>query len=89
MKSIGEALAGRAEAPKKKGPNHERAAVVEELVAFMGEQNDRMPYWLGRTRKLSPSRIYQLISKAKEGKKPRALFQHLLSAEIVKLKNNG
>jgi hypothetical protein len=40
--------------------------------------NRRTKYWLGRTRHLTPSAIYGLIRKARDGNKPPALFNHLL-----------
>ena len=66
---------------KKKGANHERAEMIEQLVVFMGESvsdSSRFKYWLGRTRKLKPQEIYALMRKAREGKNPQALFNWLL-----------
>lgn len=80
MKPISELLASRS--TPKKGPNSERADVVEQLCAFMGEDTKRMKYWLGRTRKLDPQRIYQLMGEAKQGDRPRALFNFLLKKEL-------
>jgi hypothetical protein len=40
--------------------------------------NQRIKYWLGRTKKLEPKAIYGLMSQAKEGKNRAALFNYLL-----------
>ena len=69
------------EAKQRGGVNSERADVIAQLIVFMGEKNDRFKYWLGRTRKLTPSRIYQLIRSAKDGNNPPALFNYLLKKE--------
>lgn len=63
---------------KKRGASHERAEMIEQLCTFMGEDNKRFKYWIGRTKKLSPAQIYELMQKAKNGKNPKALFQWFL-----------
>ncbi len=40
--------------------------------------NQRIKYWLGRTKKLDPKEIYGLMSQAREGKNKQALFNYLL-----------
>ena len=40
--------------------------------------NTRMKYWLGRTRKIQPPEIYNMMRQAKDGKNPQALFNYLL-----------
>lgn len=39
----------------------------------------RMKYWLGRTRKVDPAEIERLMRDAKDGKRPQALFNWLLT----------
>jgi hypothetical protein len=39
---------------------------------------NRMKYWLGRTRKLTPDQLYRMMRQAKEGSNPPALFNYLL-----------
>lgn len=84
MESIGKAIA-RVRKPEKAKPttggiNSERAEVVAQVVSLMREPNDqkRFRYWLGRTKKLPPNEIYQLVRLAKDGRNPAALFNHLL-----------
>lgn len=78
MKSLFELTEGRYEKPERRGPNSERAEVVEALCAFMRDGKAKMKYWLGRTRKLAPAEIYELMRRAKDGNNPPALFNHLL-----------
>lgn len=40
--------------------------------------NKRIKYWLGRTRNIPANKIGDLMKQAKNGKRPRALFNHLL-----------
>ena len=63
-------------ASKPRPAPHQRAEMINQLLEFMGEKNFKK--WLGLTRHLSPSGIYSLMSQAKEGKKPQALFNYLL-----------
>lgn len=47
----------------------------------------RMKYYLGRTKKIHPKEIYQLMSQAKEGKNKHALFNFLLK-KMVQSRND-
>lgn len=66
--------------------NSERADVIGQLMAFMGEDihnGRRFKYWLGRTKRLSPGEIFGLMKRSREeGKKPRALFNWLLKSRL-------
>lgn len=66
----------------KNGINSERADVVAQLVLFMGHGNERFKYWLGRTRKLTPGEIFGMMKAAREGRRPRALFEFLLKKRL-------
>lgn len=86
MKKI-EDILGKTQIKKEKttgGVNSRRSAIVEQLCVFMGDdpKSKRMGYWLGRTKKIDPDRIYQLMRQAKEGKNPQALFNWLLKKEL-------
>lgn len=87
---------------KIKGPNSERIEVIERLISFMGEDrdtpnetedqkrkkvNERIKYWLGRTRYFTPGAIDGLIKQAKTGHTPPKLFNWLLKKENEKRKN--
>ena len=100
MKTIKEILAEKVGiAPKKRAPNSELAEVIEALMVFMGEPakpavaagasktpyGRRFGYWLGKTRRLTPAQIYQLMRRAQDGKNPASLFNFLLKAELAKL----
>lgn len=63
---------------KKRGATSPKAEIIEQLCKFMGEDNTRFAYWCGRTRKLTPSQIYELMQKAKNGNNKPALFNWLL-----------
>lgn len=67
------------------GPKHERAAVVAELYDFMGKYGT-FKYWLGRTRRLSPSAIRDMIHDAEKGTNPQALFNWLLKKQLSTMK---
>ena len=69
---------------KKRGANSERAEMIEQLCKFMND--NRFTYWLGRTKKLQPSKIYELMQKAKNGRTPQSLFNWLLKNELSKMK---
>lgn len=65
--------------------NSKRAYVIEQVILFMGEKdNSRFGYWCGRTKKVSPDRLFELMSESKQGKNPRALFQWKLKHEVPK-----
>lgn len=88
IKSIGEHLKDSKlgiATPKVKtrgGINSAKADAVERLMQEVMREDPkdtkRFKYWLGRTRKLTPSGLHQMIGSAKEGRKPAALFNHLL-----------
>lgn len=75
-----------------KGPQSELAEVIENVIVLMepvqqkGETElefyerikKRFKYWLGRTRHLNPYDIFAMLSQAKGGKNPQALFNYLL-----------
>lgn len=85
MEQIGQKLKITFEKNKKPQTeaNSERANVIEQVIALMGEKdNRRFKYWLGRTRRLSPGDIFGLIKQAGEGKNPPALFNWLLKQKL-------
>lgn len=61
-------------AATKKVPNSARAEITEQVCTFMDGDNKRFKYWLGRTKEYTPSALYDIMKKAKEGKNPQALF---------------
>ena len=86
MEEIGKILGKRSPtAPVAKtrgGINSAKADAVERLMREVMHENPndstRFKYWLGRTRKLKPHALHAMIGSAKEGRKPGALFNHLL-----------
>ena len=100
IKEILEAKAGDSAGKKKRGPNCERAAEIEQVMLVMCEHlrqpgeseadrelriNRRFKYWLGRTRRLAPPEIYRIVRAAKDGGKPPALFNFLLKKKLAEL----
>lgn len=75
-------------AKKKGGVNSAFNNAVSFVVQFMGEEKEpeRFGYWCGRLRRFDSSAIFAMISKSKGGNRPRALFEYILKAEIVKVK---
>ena len=86
VKSIG-SMIGKLQYPEKKtkgGINSQRSYAVEQLMIFMREDpknNTRFKYWLGRTRKITPARIFENMSRSKGSKNPQALFNWFLKKE--------
>lgn len=67
--------------------NSKRAYAIEQLMLFMGENptdSKRFGYWCGRTKKIEPARIFEMISESKEGRNPQALFQWSLKRVVPK-----
>lgn len=62
----------------------EWADQIRTVISFMGETNERFPYWCGNLRRFrkNPSALYQLMQEAKNGKNPRALFRWLLTEHL-------
>lgn len=56
------------------------AGKVEAIKKIRAKRARLMKYWLGRTKHLEPADIYDMISKAKKGRNPQALFNHLLKS---------
>lgn len=67
--------------PKNGGVNSPFNNAVDHVVQFMGEPK-KFAYWCGRLRKLPPQEIFGLISRAKEGRNPKALFNFLLKKKL-------
>ncbi len=63
---------------------HERQAIVQDVCDLMNDQ--RWTYWNGRTRRLSPAAIRDLIKEAQTGKNPQSFFNWLLKKELSNLK---
>lgn len=88
MKALGQYLAK--DITKKKGqPNSRHGVIMEDVMRFMGEDPSdgrRFRYWCGRTSGISYQDIYRFMAEAKEGRVPRALFQHKLKQEKERLK---
>lgn len=83
MEEIGKILNNRQKQKKERGGvNSARADAVERLMREVMREDPtnsaRFKYWLGRTRRLRSGEIHRLIGNAKEGRKPGALFNHLL-----------
>ena len=89
IKTIGEQLkdsklgiAHQVRVKTKGGINSAKADAVERLMREVMRENPtdtkRFKYWLGRTRKLTAQALHLMIGSAKEGRKPGALFNHLL-----------
>lgn len=58
--------------------NSKRAYAIEQLMFFMGENptdSKRFGYWCGRTKKIEPEKLFEMMSESKEGNNPQALFQ--------------
>lgn len=66
--------------PVKKGPTSFRAEQIQSILDLMGEDSSRFMYWLGRTKHLSPDRIYAFLQTAKTFKNPQAGLNYLLKA---------
>lgn len=67
--------------------NSKRAYCIEQLMIFMGENptdSKRFGYWCGRTKKISPNRVLEMMSESKSGRNPKALFCWLLKREVPK-----
>lgn len=89
LKSMADLVAARPPAkPVKGGVNSSFNNAVSFVVVFMGEEKKpkRFGYWCGRLYGLSPTAIFGLLSSAKEGNKPHALFEYLLKKEVEKRK---
>lgn len=66
---------------KKGGVTSERAEQIEKLMIMIRENpkdGKRFAYWLGRTKRFSTHEIYVLCERAKNGRNPGALLNHLI-----------
>lgn len=63
--------------PKQGGVNSAFNNAVDHVVQFMDEKA-KFAYWCGRLRGVPVQEIWAMLSKAKEGRKPKALFNWLL-----------
>lgn len=96
-KSAAEIMASRMpQAPRggrKRHPNRERIALIEELMLFMGETGDfvylnlRIKYWLGRTRPFTDSWIRDTMKVCAGKKNPPAFFNWTLKNDLLAIKN--
>lgn len=90
---------------KKGGITSARAAIVADLVHFMGEdipltryESDettkkrvqrRMGYWLGRTKHIDPHILHELMRRTRGAQNPRALMNWLIAKEPKKQKKEN
>lgn len=56
-----------------------RAGNERAIDSIKKKRSRLVKYWLGRTRHLDPEAVYVMISNAKLGKNPQALFNYLLT----------
>lgn len=56
-----------------------KAGVASAVERIKKKRSRLMKVWLGKTRHLEPPQIHAMISAAKKGRNPQALFNHLLT----------
>jgi hypothetical protein len=63
---------------KRSGVNSPFNDAVDRALDTIGEDKKRFAYWCGRLRGINPQIVSHMAAKAKEGRKPAALFSWLI-----------
>ena len=61
-----------------------KAGIATAIERIKKKRSRLMKYWLGRTKHLEPPQIHAMISQAKKGRNPQALFNYLLGTSKPK-----